>query len=99
MKISDRVWVWSNRKPPRLAEGYLQIVFLWALYGGLVAVGILIAVLLPKSWYIGVAVVFFCLVMMGWFYWWDQGNGVVELLHQHRLQRYNERKERIEGEK
>jgi len=99
MKLSDRLWLWSNRKPQRPIVSYLQIVLLWTLYGCMVVVGLAVVTTVPEYWYIGVAIILCCFMMLFWFYWYDRKKGYVDAIHQRWLVQWLARKKRIEGEK
>jgi len=96
MKLSDKVWMWSNKKPPKPLQSYFQLVFLWSIYGGLISVALFMWLLFPKNWYISIPIVVLCLCMMVWFAVWDMKAGVVGALHEHWTQKWLARKEKIE---
>ena len=99
MRLRDRLWLWQNKKPQRPVWSYIRIVFLWTLYGVLIGWGMILVGAIPERWYIGVVLILFSIIVLLWLHWTDRKNGYVDALHQRWLQRWNERKERIEGER
>jgi hypothetical protein len=102
MKLTDKIWLLINRKPPSKTTSYWAMAISWCFVGGLSLIILLLvtALLNETKFYLTPTILTFILLLLtfglGWgTYQADKKSGFIDTIHKHATANYEQKRKEL----